>query len=61
MVRIHFVDGSHIDTDKITYEEMIENLNKLSTARLMVFTDITINVNNITYIEKRGSVRGGLY
>ena len=53
MVRIHFVDGNHIDVHYTTYDEVIKQLNENRVAKWINFVDATVLIDNITYIERK--------
>lgn len=51
MTRVHFADGGHIDIN-IEYEKLTEQLKIYEKARYIYFGDMTIFIDNITYVEK---------
>lgn len=53
MVRIHFVDGTIVESSDIDYEELRIALNANTNAKFLSFKDMTVVINNITYIERK--------
>lgn len=51
MIRMHFVDGKHIDLGG-DFDELIDQIKNTEKARFIHFQGTTVIVDNITYIER---------
>ena len=51
MSRIHFIDGSTLDI-YLDIEDLTDSMNRMTNARFIMFDDMAIVIDNITYVEK---------
>lgn len=50
MTRIHFVDGNYVDVN-LNLKSLNETLDKNGKAKFVFSDDLTIVLDNVTYIE----------